>query len=83
MKEVEILSEQRVSLSTGTLYGVLKRLLEQGWINRVEAENANNSNREIKEYALSDEGRRMLKMEAERMQRLLQQGASLLAGGQL
>jgi DNA-binding PadR family transcriptional regulator len=34
MKDVRSLSNARVRLSTGTLYGALKRLLEQGWIER-------------------------------------------------
>jgi DNA-binding PadR family transcriptional regulator len=34
MKDVRDLSEGRVVLSTGTLYGVLKRLLEGSWIRR-------------------------------------------------
>ena len=36
MKEVQELSEGRVVLSTGTLYGALKRLLDEGWIIRLE-----------------------------------------------
>ena len=36
MKDVQQLSQARVVLSTGTLYGALKRLLELGWIERVD-----------------------------------------------
>lgn len=35
MKEVKELSKGQIVFSTGTLYGALKRLLEQGWIKRV------------------------------------------------
>lgn len=35
MKDVESLSEGRIRLSTGTLYGAIKRLLEKGWIKRL------------------------------------------------
>ena len=35
LKDVAALSEGRVQLSTGTLYGALKRLLGQEWIQRV------------------------------------------------
>ena len=43
MKDVKMLSESRDLLSTGTLYGAIKRLLDQGWILRVDepAENGN------------------------------------------
>ena len=36
LKEVATLSQERVNLSTGTLYGALKRMLEQNWIERVD-----------------------------------------------
>ena len=32
MKDIEVLSRQRVRLSTGTLYGALRRLLDDGWM---------------------------------------------------
>ncbi len=36
LKEVETLSDGRVKLSTGTLYGAIERLLDQDWIRRVD-----------------------------------------------
>jgi DNA-binding PadR family transcriptional regulator len=39
MKEVKALSNGRIVFSTGTLYGALRRLLEQGWIRRVATRN--------------------------------------------
>ncbi|MGB2911349.1 MAG: helix-turn-helix transcriptional regulator [Anaerolineales bacterium] len=36
LKEVEALSEGRVLLSTGTLFGAIKRLLDRSWIRRVD-----------------------------------------------
>lgn len=71
MKEVQVLSEGRVLLSTGTLYGAIKRLLNQGWIRRVNESSATPSNRERKEYALTDLGRRILKAEVERLNSLV------------
>ncbi len=83
MKDVESLSDQRVILSTGTLYGALKRLLDQEWIERVDSASMNESNREIKEYVLSATGRRILEIETARMRKLSQLGATQLAGGQI
>ncbi|MCK4315371.1 MAG: helix-turn-helix transcriptional regulator [Anaerolineae bacterium] len=71
MKEVQVLSEGRVLLSTGTLYGAIKRLLNQGWIRRVNESGTTPSNRERKEYALTDLGRRILKAEVERLNSLV------------
>lgn len=70
MKEVEVLSEGRVRLGTGTLYGALKRLLADGWIERVEDPQADESDRERKAYRLTAVGRRILKAETARLRRL-------------
>jgi len=36
LKDVEEISQGRVALSTGTLYGALRRLLDDRWIERFE-----------------------------------------------
>ncbi len=72
MKEVEVLSEGRVLLSTGTLYGAIKRLLEQGWIERgEEPEEPDQSGRARKAYRLTARGRRILEAEVERLESLV------------
>lgn len=71
MKDVRHLSNERVTLSTGTLYGALKRLLELGWIERVEDAHAGQSGRVRKAYALTAEGRAMLNAEIVRMNSLV------------
>lgn len=71
MKEVEALSEGRVRLSTGTLYGGLKRMLGDGWIERVEDPQADDSDRERKAYRLTGLGQRILKAETARLRRLV------------
>lgn len=72
MKEVEALSEGRLLLSTGTLYGALKRLLEQGWIERVEDPQPDDTDRQRKAYRLTELGRRILEAETDRLRSLLQ-----------
>jgi len=71
MKDVRRLSENRVILSTGTLYGALKRLLNQGWIIRMEDSNSKGNSRDRKVYKLSEQGRRVLKEEIARLNKLL------------
>ena len=67
LKDVEEMSDQRVVLSTGTLYGALHRLLEDRWIERfVESE----SSRVRQAYRLTREGRKRLRMEIARMKHL-------------
>jgi len=70
MKDVESLSAGRVQFSTGTLYGALKRLLEQGWITR-KADDSPANQRDQKTYELTDIGRRILSAEMQRLQSVL------------
>lgn len=67
LQDVEKMSDGRVKLSTGTLYGALRRLLEQKWIEQFEEEE---SPRGRKAYRLTSTGRRNLQMEVDRMKRM-------------
>lgn len=71
LKEVEALSEGRVTLSTGTLYGAIKRMLDRSWIRRVDDPIPNGTDRKRKAYSLTELGRRMLNAELERLQKLV------------
>jgi len=71
IKDVLKLSQERVHLSTGTLYGALARLLEQGWIERVEGKDPDETGRPRKEYELTSLGHSILKAEVERMSNLV------------
>ena len=71
MQDVRVLSGGRVVLSTGTLYGGLRRLLERGWIRRAGDEpDIEETGRVRKAYVLTDLGRRILDAETERLQTL-------------
>ncbi len=67
MKDIEGLSNGRVVLSTGTLYGALRRLLEDDWIERYDQED---TSREKQAYRLTSAGRRQLHAELARMKQL-------------
>lgn len=71
MKEVKTLSDNRVNLSTGTLYGAIKRLQEQGWITRLDKVSPAEGGRERKAYALTVRGRQILEAEVERLGKLV------------
>lgn len=71
LKNVASLSEGRVKLSTGTLYGAIKRLLDRGWIQRVEDPIPNDTERERKSYDLTNLGRRALNAEVSRLKKLV------------
>ena len=72
MKEVEELSQGRVQLSTGTLYGAIKRLLADGWINRLNLPEDSNDARLRKSYVLSAHGRKVLRTETQRLRKLIE-----------
>src|SRR6478609_9843594 len=67
LKDVERMSDGRVVLSTGTLYGALRRLLDDDWIERFEEEE---TSRGRQAYRLTPQGRRNLQMEIDRMKHI-------------
>ncbi len=79
LKEVSELSRGRVVLSTGTLYGAIKRLLADGWIRRVDEPEVRTDQRERKTYLLTGRGREVLALETERLEHLTQIAAHRLA----
>lgn len=73
LKDVEELSGEKIRLSTGTLYGALGRLLDQGLIERVTNEDGETSGPGLprKSYILTENGRRVLETETSRLQSLV------------
>jgi DNA-binding PadR family transcriptional regulator len=73
MQDVESLSHGRVRFSTGTLYGALRRLLRDGWIQRVDASEslALSDERNRKYYRLTKQGGQALEHEIKRMGNLV------------
>lgn len=67
LKDVEEVSGGRVVLSTGTLYGALRRLLDEGWIERFEEDD---TTRGRQAYRLTALGRRTLQTEVTRLKQL-------------
>jgi DNA-binding PadR family transcriptional regulator len=73
MKDVERLSEGRVRLSTGTLYGAIRRLVEDSWIEPIESRD---KSRDKQAYRLTNVGRAHLKRELERLRHVTRTAAS-------
>jgi DNA-binding PadR family transcriptional regulator len=76
LKDVEELSQGRVQLSTGTLYGAIRRLLEDQWIERFEQED---TSRDKQAYRLTATGRTQLNSEIARLRHLLQSATTRLS----
>lgn len=76
MQNVEELTEGRVRLAAGTLYGAINSMLEKGWIKALPEEKDSRK----KEYMITDLGKRVLKSEKMRLKELLSNGNRILGG---
>lgn len=76
MQNVETLSQGRVKLAAGTLYGAINTLLEKGWITALDG--AGDSRK--KEYTITDEGKNVLRAELTRLRELIENGNKILGG---
>ncbi len=74
MQNTEALSEGRVRLAAGTLYGALNTLLEKSWISALPE---TGDSRGKKEYVITDAGRAALNAEIERLSALAAVGHRL------
>ena len=75
MQRISQLSGGRLTMSPGTLYGILSRLQREGLI-RLEDQDARR-----KTYALTEDGKEALKTEYARLYRLVEDGALLKEEG--
>jgi DNA-binding PadR family transcriptional regulator len=72
LKEVEVRTAGKVKLSTGTLYGVIKRLLADGFVTELRSRPAESNDDERRRYyRLTSAGRQVAAAEAERMDEMV------------
>src|SRR5438552_16985766 len=72
LKEVELRTGGKERLSTGTLYGIIKRLLSDGLIVELRSRPAESNDDERRRYyRLTPQGRQVATAEAERMDEIL------------
>jgi len=76
LRDTEHISDGRVRLSTGTLYGALRRLLDDGWIERYKGDD---TSRGKQSYRLTSLGRRNLQAEVSRLKQLTRAAALRVA----
>lgn len=74
MQNVEQLSNGRVKLAAGTLYGAITTLLDKGWITALSEEKGSRK----KEYLITDLGKEMLHSEIVRLKELIENGNRIL-----
>src|SRR4051794_37657139 len=76
LKEVEEHTDGEVQLSTGTLYGIIKRLLADGLIVELRRRPAEDDDQRRRYYRLTEDGRNVAMAEAERMAKVLARARS-------
>ena len=76
MQNIKELSNGRVSMGAGTLYGAINTLQDKGWI--IPVPNEENSRK--KEYQITETGKLMVKLEIARLEELLKNGHDILGG---
>ena len=77
MQFIEQLTDKRLSLGAGTLYGALISLQEKGWI--VET-NISNKEDKKKHYQITDEGQDEVNRELVRLKELLENAQNVVGG---
>lgn len=76
MQKIKKMTNNRVSLGPGTLYGALNTLLEKGWIEQVITEEHSRK----KEYYITDSGKVAVENEIKRLEELLKNGKTITGG---
>ncbi len=76
MQQVEELSNGRVKLAAGTLYGALNTMVDKKWIIQLPVVDGSRK----KNYQITPEGLIVLKNEVERLRELVKNGDEILGG---
>jgi DNA-binding PadR family transcriptional regulator len=74
MQETEKMSNGRLKLSAGTLYGALSSMLEKGWIEALPGEEESRR----KEYQITELGKIIVKGELARLEELVANGQKFI-----
>lgn len=76
MQNIKELSNERVLLGAGTLYGAINTLLEKGWIRPGSSEKESRK----KEYQITELGKEIVNAEILRLEELVEHGKKVVGG---
>lgn len=76
MQNVQELSNNRVNLGAGTLYGAINTLLEKNWIHSIPGEKDSRK----KEYQITESGKSALEDDIKRLEELIANGKRITGG---
>ena len=75
MKYIRNLTNDRVIIGSGTLYGAINKLIKNGWI-KID----DNYNNDKKCYLITDDGKEIVVNEVARLKSLTSHGESIIGG---
>ena len=70
MQMTEQLSQGDVTIGSGTMYGATSNMMKKGWIREIMSDEPGQERRRL--YQLTEDGRAALRVEIERLQRMLE-----------
>ena len=76
MQKTSTMSNGRLSLSAGTLYGAISNLLDKGWI--LPCGESSDTDGRRKMYQITDKGQEILLAELERLEELVENGKTII-----
>lgn len=74
IQEIQELTNNRINMGAGTLYGAIQSLEQKGWIAIYSEEEAS---RKKKEYIMTDLGKDVLKIEIARLKELVEHSKNI------
>lgn len=77
IQRIQEMTDGRLEMGAGTLYGALNTLSEKGWIQLYSVEK---SSRKKKEYIITEEGKEALRVEIKRLEELIKNGEKVMEG---
>ena len=78
MQEAARLSDGNVKIGSGTMYGAVSNMLKKGWIMETTSDDPNDARKRL--YQLTDEGRKTLWTEIERLSHLVNSAEAVTGG---
>ena len=76
MQKTSTMSNGRLILSAGTLYGAISNLLDKGWI--LPCGESSDTDGRRKMYQITDKGQEILLVELERLEELVENGKTII-----
>jgi DNA-binding PadR family transcriptional regulator len=79
MQDTDKLSNGRVKIGSGTMYGAISNMIKKGWILEIQSMNANDYRKRL--YQITTTGKDILEQEQQRLIELVDNADSIISSG--